>query len=109
VLRGGFIDKTGKALTKIEFDEADYFSCGMARVKLNGKYGFINSTGKMVIAPQFDFATSFVRKDLAKVWKDGKVYFIDETGKPVSSPFKEAELTPALPGKNYKTAKPGAE
>lgn len=98
----GYIDKTGKALTEIQFDEADYFSYGMAKVKLNGKYGFIDSAGKMAIEPQFDEATDFILKGLAKVWKDGKVYFINETGKPTSSPVKEVELIPVLPGKNYK-------
>ena len=75
----------------------------MARVKLNGKYGFIDSTGKMVIAPQFDKATSFILEGLAQVWKDGKVYFIDETGKPTSPPVMEVELRPVLPEKNYMT------
>ncbi|MDK1032231.1 MAG: WG repeat-containing protein, partial [Planctomycetia bacterium] len=80
----GYIDKSGKIIIKPQFDDAWFFSEGLARVgfgeqrgalkwlpeSLRGslglahvktvyKYGFIDKTGTMVIKPQFDNAMSF--------------------------------------------------
>jgi uncharacterized lipoprotein YddW (UPF0748 family) len=41
------------------FDDADSFSGGRARVKIGDKWGYIDNTGKQVISPQFDNASSF--------------------------------------------------
>ena len=49
-------------------------------VEQNGKYGFIDSTGKTVIAPQFDSAGLF-SEGLARVQIGDKWGFIDKTGK----------------------------
>jgi len=42
------------------FDEAHKFSEGLAKVKINGKYGFINKNGVVVIQCFFDNADSFL-------------------------------------------------
>jgi hypothetical protein len=42
-----------------QFDRADSFSQGLARVKIDGKWGYIDKTGKLVIQPQFDEADAF--------------------------------------------------
>ncbi|EAJ4643563.1 WG repeat-containing protein, partial [Campylobacter coli] len=36
------------------FDNLGVFSEGLAGVGLNGKYGFIDKSGKIVIEPKFD-------------------------------------------------------
>jgi uncharacterized lipoprotein YddW (UPF0748 family) len=41
------------------FDDADSFSGGRARVRIGDKWGYIDSTGKQVISPQFNDASSF--------------------------------------------------
>lgn len=41
------------------FDDADSFSGGRAKVKIDDKWGYIDNTGKQVISPQFDSASSF--------------------------------------------------
>lgn len=46
----------------------------------NGKWGYIDKTGKMVIKPQFNCARSF-SEGLARVWIDGKMGYINKTGK----------------------------
>ncbi|EIL3899587.1 WG repeat-containing protein, partial [Campylobacter coli] len=47
-------DKNGEFVIKPNFDDAWYFREGLAKVGLNGKYGFIDKSGKIVIEPIFD-------------------------------------------------------
>src|SRR5262245_7915458 len=50
-----------------------------------GKWGFIDETGRTVIAPRFDSVDSF-HDGLARVTEQGKVAFIDTSGKVVLRP-----------------------
>ncbi|MBO6879430.1 WG repeat-containing protein, partial [Winogradskyella sp.] len=59
VPRWSLIDKTGKPVVNTKFQWASNFSEGLAAVKLNDKYGFINTKGELVIEPKFDMVTSF--------------------------------------------------
>ena len=68
-----------------QFEDAESFSDGLARVLLSDKFGFIDRTGKMVIKPQFEHADSF-SEGLAPVRLGGKKGFIDRTGKMVINP-----------------------
>ncbi len=43
----GFIDQLGKIAIKFQFDEAKSFSEGLAAVKSNGKWGYINKLGAL--------------------------------------------------------------
>jgi hypothetical protein len=56
-----YIDRTGRVLiAPFIFDNGpDYFHQGLARFTAEGKFGFFNSSGAVVIGPQFDFADSF--------------------------------------------------
>ncbi|WP_435932419.1 WG repeat-containing protein [Moraxella bovoculi] len=45
----GYVDKTGKVVVPIQYDETWFFSEGLAGVKQNGKWGFIDKTGEVVI------------------------------------------------------------
>ena len=62
----GFIDKSGKVVIELQFDDAGYFSEGLARVEKDGKWGFIDKSGKVVIEPQYDYVGDF-SEGLAKV------------------------------------------
>jgi WG containing repeat len=55
------------------------------KVKINGKYGYIDRTGKLVVNPQFDYASSFY-EGLAQVQVGQKWGYIDHTGKLVIKP-----------------------
>ena len=52
------------------------FSEGLARVRVDGKWGYINTEGEVVIEPQFDDAGSFSKGVLGSslVWKDWRMY-----------------------------------
>lgn len=63
-----------------QWDGVGLFGDGLAPVKLGGKWGFIDETGKMVIPPTWDEALSFA-DGLAPVQKDGQWGYIDKTGK----------------------------
>ena len=64
------------------YDDIDCLSDGLAKVKRDGKYGFIDQTGKVVIPLNYDWAWWF-SEGLASVKRNGKWGFIDNTGKVV--------------------------
>ncbi len=84
-LKAGYIDRTGKPITPLEFDRAWDFSNGMAQVELKGKWGYIDKTGRLVISYQYDETHAF-QEDLAAVKVNGLWGFIDKTGKLVILP-----------------------
>ncbi len=61
------------------YDEYRDFSEGLAAVKLNGKWGFINTQGMVIVSPQYDYVDNFneeyalvcVRKLWGIINKDG--------------------------------------
>ena len=72
-----------------------------------GKYGFIDASGEVVIPPQFDDAYMF-REGLALVENDGKIGFIDTKGKyavpPIyedAEPFSEGLAAVSIDGDHY--------
>ena len=61
-------------------------SSDLLPVLVNGKYGYINRTGKTVVKPQFNFGSDF-SQGLAVVAINGKWGCIDNTGKTVQTNF----------------------
>src|SRR5438105_2982043 len=55
----GFINSAGQIVINPQYDEATWFSEGLAGVKINGKWGFIDEAGRIVIQPQFDGVIDF--------------------------------------------------
>lgn len=78
-----YIDKTGHKISDIE--ARGEFQDKKAFVVSNGKYGFIDLGGKIIIEPQFEQATHF-GEGLAGVRIGDKWGFIDESGKIVIKP-----------------------
>ncbi|ANM11271.1 hypothetical protein AMK06_CH02932 [Rhizobium sp. N541] len=82
----GYIDRaTFEPRIDRKFEVALPFSEGLAAVRSEGKFGYINSSGEMVIAPAFDLARGF-RKGHAEVVVGDKAGIIDRTGKFLLSP-----------------------
>lgn len=48
-----FSDEFGKPIFNTAFDKAEDFKENFAEVKINGKWGFINKKGELIIKPQF--------------------------------------------------------
>lgn len=96
----GYINKRGQLVIKPIFSGASSFSEGLAAVEngrkdvfyeesgetfrkvIPGKWGYIDSTGKQVISPQFDLANSF-SEGLAAVKVKDKCGYINKLGKSV--------------------------
>ncbi|MCW5961547.1 MAG: WG repeat-containing protein [Pyrinomonadaceae bacterium] len=76
-----FIDRKGNKLAE-SFDEARYFWDGLGRIKLDDKWGYIDTQGTMVIPPQFDEAGPF-SDGIARVEKNRKVFYINKLGQKV--------------------------
>ena len=84
---GGLVDFYKKCRSRQDFllmsskyQEVCDFSEGFAWVELNGKYGFIDESGREVVPCRYDYAESFIN-GLAKVNLNGKYGFIDKSGR----------------------------
>ncbi len=90
-----YIDRDGEVVVRpfVVDNGPDYFMEGWARLILDGKFGFFDSTGHIVIPPQFDFASPFREGRAAvatgcrvrwegemRVWEGGCWGFIDREG-----------------------------
>lgn len=62
-----------------------FFSNGLAVARINGKYGYIDKTGKLAIPPQYEEAGAF-SDGLAPVQVGGKWGFIDTSGNLIIKP-----------------------
>ena len=51
-----------------QYDELYPFSEGLAAVKKDGKYGYINTKGELVIPCKFDYASDFIDSTAVVVW-----------------------------------------
>jgi hypothetical protein len=82
----GYIDRTGKTVIPLKFDEAaEKFSNGLAWVKINYRFGYIGKTGKVIIPLQSYSSADNFDGDLARVChgESSKCGYIDRTGKVV--------------------------
>lgn len=95
--RYGLIDKTGKEITSLKYDTIDNFfstkSNILVPVRLNSKWGFIDSSGKERVVPFYDNIYGYSTIDIISVKKDSKFGFIDKYGKE-TVPLIYERLTP---------------
>jgi hypothetical protein len=86
--RVGFIDNKGKLVIPFRFYYAEEFSEGLALIKVrrDGLDGYIDTSGKIIIEPQFDSALPF-KGERAQVRINNKWGYIDKSGKLVIQPI----------------------
>ena len=65
-----------------KYDMVYPFSKGLAEVRLNDKYGFVDKTGKEVVPPKYDYVGEFY-KGLAPVKLNDQWGLMDTTGKEI--------------------------
>ncbi len=83
-----YINRSGKNVFNKTFERAGYFDeSGLAAVKSDGKYGYINTKGEYVISPKYDYAERFYN-GFAKVVDNGIMQVIDKKGNVVYQPKK---------------------
>ncbi len=79
----GLCNHYGKTILPAKFERILSFQNGHAAIKVGDKYGFCDSSGNIVIKPEFDFVTAY---DKIIAVKKGNLWsFIDATGKPLAA------------------------
>lgn len=76
----GLARTDGTWLIEPKFEQADSLSDDLARVKLDGKFGFIDRTGHFAIEPVFHKAWRFEPGGRTSAERDGVFGVIDKTG-----------------------------
>lgn len=74
----------GPVVVPFDFEEAKWFSEGLAAVRIKGRFGYIDKRGTVVIPPRFNAAGEF-RGGYAEVRIDGASGIIDRRGRVVIS------------------------
>lgn len=77
--KSGYIDHTGKVVIPLRFDEARWFSEGLAPIRIGSDWGYIDTNGKIIINPSF-FSASGFSDGIAEVgiyWKGRRI--VDST------------------------------
>ena len=84
----GAMDNRGRIIIEAKFEQlGSYFEGLMCAKEVNGKWGFIDMSGEMVIKPQFDISYSvYFSEGLAPMSSNGKYGYIDHDGRFVIEP-----------------------
>lgn len=77
----GICSTSGQKIISAKYDLISVYSCGLALVERNGKYGYIDMNGREVIEPKYAYATDFV-EDVAWVQETetSRVELINKNG-----------------------------
>lgn len=84
----GLIDKNGSTILPFEYERIGEFNQGLALIMKNGKYGYVNTNGKIVIDLKFDFKTEALvwgnfKNGFVKYHQNGKFGIIDTSGEKI--------------------------
>lgn len=95
--KGGVISDQNKIVIPFIYDQTAYEfnEQGLLRVKKDGKYGFLNKSGAVVIPIVYSFVNEDFEQGLSLAQKDGKWGFLDPKGKSVI-PFEYDEARPVF-------------
>lgn len=82
--RSGYVDLGGKWVIEPGFEESNPFVDGRALVKKDGKYGFIDRAGQVVVPLEFDDLLLRFSRDRTVAVRDKHAWLIDTTGRQVA-------------------------
>jgi hypothetical protein len=91
----GYINKAGKEVIPIQFDEIDFVDSkggNLARVKNNNKHGFFSIDGSVDIPCIYEEISLFIREGLVAAKLNGKWGYVNEQNETVI-PFMYEEVT----------------
>lgn len=81
--RTGYLRGDGSAAFEFrKYQKAFDYHCGMARIQMDGKFGYLDKAGKLAISNQYASAADF-KGCLAMVLSNDGWMYIDTAGKPV--------------------------
>lgn len=88
--KGCLVNIKGEQISPLIYDDiatelrgelcAPKFSCGLVKVRIDEKYGFINELGELAIQAIYDSAEDFTNVGMARVCINGKYGFINNMG-----------------------------
>lgn len=87
------VNKKGKPISTKTWDEAGAFTEGLAMVKENGKWGFIDTLGKKIIDVKYDVVSNF-SKGAAMVKQGTGFFLINKKGEMIGAEKYEAAGVP---------------
>ncbi|MCA6596827.1 MAG: WG repeat-containing protein [Pseudanabaena sp. M046S1SP1A06QC] len=98
----GVIDKSGRVILRIEFDEISRLENGYFKVQLNKKYGLKDVTGKTLVETKYEsvelhkngyFKISILKQNSNKYFRSTNLFgYIDSSGREIIKPdFEELE------------------
>ncbi|WP_304407884.1 WG repeat-containing protein [Bacteroides acidifaciens] len=97
--KAGFGNSNGEVFIPAQFEDARSFSEGLAGIKIDGRWGFIDKTGTVVIPCAYDKVSLFKNGNSVvdeSCIEDGKQrtrqYLIDYTGKRITSLYDEIDF-----------------
>lgn len=83
----GFINEKGKWVITPQYQSADQFAEGKARIQQNGKWGYINKKAVWIIPPQFTHCYNFSEGLAQASLKNNLWGLIDSSGKFILQPL----------------------
>ena len=81
--RCGFIDRTGKTVIRPYYDETLYFTDGLCAVKKDGKWGYVNKQGEVIVSLSYKYVHPFNEGTAAVMKENDKYILIDKNGKQI--------------------------
>ena len=81
----GFISLENKNISRFIFDETYNFSEGLAKVKLDDLYGFIDSSGNITIENKYQQASDF-KNGISIIKRNNKYGILDQNGVEITFP-----------------------
>ncbi|GHU87273.1 hypothetical protein FACS1894202_01280 [Clostridia bacterium] len=96
----GAIDKTGKTIIPIVWEDIYLSTTDIYAVKKDGKWGVIDKSQKTLVAFDYDGCFGFGDSDIAAIGKDGKFGYVDSKGNDLV-PFEYDDISTYSNGVGY--------